>query len=257
MEFTYVQKGNYAGRYTDRTTGAVVGCYTRRQIKALFPDGGVRVAGELGGSAKEPAGTLQAGEDRLPVFAAGSHSVFTQKIGGYVAVDGGGYLGVVRSVAVKRLAVLLVVLAVISGSVFAAVSWNSWFAEPAGGFAIDPNASAWNGSSLPNQGESSGIAVPGYPSISIEANTRQVQMTLLNPEGNPCYFTFELVLKETGESLYTSKAVPPGQAVHEVELNRGLPPGEYPAVLRVTTNSLADQSRMNGANVETKLVVQT
>ena len=34
-----------------------------------------------------------------------------------------------------------------------------------------------------------GIRIPGYPSITIPADTKDVTVNLMNPEGNPCYFT--------------------------------------------------------------------
>lgn len=55
-----------------------------------------------------------------------------------------------------------------------------------------------------------GIKIPGYPSISLPADKQDAEVALLNPEGNPCYFTFELVLTDTDEVLYTSKQVEPG-----------------------------------------------
>lgn len=81
-------------------------------------------------------------------------------------------------------------------------------------------------------------------------------MNLENPAGNPCYFTFELVLKDTNETLYTSKMVEPGKAITNVTLSHGLENGEYPAVIKISTASLEDGSAMNGANVETTLIVQ-
>lgn len=47
------------------------------------------------------------------------------------------------------------------------------------------------------------------PTITIEADKKDVQMNLMNPEGNPCYFTFEIVLNDTDETIYTSKMVEP------------------------------------------------
>ena len=120
--------------------------------------------------------------------------------------------------------------------------------------------SAWSGDQLPDKsadsGEAVGIKIPGYPSISLPANQQTVQVALLNPEGNPCYFTFELVLSDTDEVLYTSKQVPPGQMIEEITLTRPLEAGQYNATLRITTASLQDGSAMNGANVETILDVQ-
>ena len=62
--------------------------------------------------------------------------------------------------------------------------------------------------------------------------------------------------RDTGEVLYISKMVPPGQMVSNITLSRALPAGEYNATIRITTASLEDGSAMNGANVETVLIVQ-
>lgn len=77
-----------------------------------------------------------------------------------------------------------------------------------------------------------------------------------NPEGNPCYFTFQLVLKDSGEVLYESKQVPPGEAITTATFSKALDAGEYAAELRITTASIVDLSPMNGANMETVLDVR-
>lgn len=105
-------------------------------------------------------------------------------------------------------------------------------------------------------GKPDGIRVVGYPRITIQADTEEVRMNLKNPEGNPCYFTFEIVLTQEEETLFTSEPVEPGEAVTNVTLSRALERGEYPAMIRITTTSLADGTAMNGATVETVLVVQ-
>ena len=81
-------------------------------------------------------------------------------------------------------------------------------------------------------------------------------MNLMNPEGNPCYFIFEIVLNDTDETIYTSKMVEPGKAITEVTLENVLAAVEYPATIKITTASLADGSAMNGANVETTIIAQ-
>lgn len=122
---------------------------------------------------------------------------------------------------------------------------------------IDSNAQDWTEEEPEDKGGAvTGIKIPGYQYVTIDKDTTNVKMALLNPEGNPCYFIFEICLKETGEVLYTSKAVPPGQVINDVTLTRGLPAGEYEAVIKITTISTADGSAMNGANVETVLIVQ-
>jgi hypothetical protein len=64
------------------------------------------------------------------------------------------------------------------------------------------------------------------------------------------------VLKETGESLYKSKLVPPGKAITEITMARALSAGQYEATIKISTTSLEDGSAMNGANVETVLIVK-
>lgn len=151
----------------------------------------------------------------------------------------------------------------VAGGVVLGLNWNRWFAPAAGQgqtFSpdIDPNAGDWQGDALPDKssGEAVGIKIPGYPSITLPAGQQDVTMALLNPEGNPCYFTFELALTDSGEVLYTSGLVPPGKVISNVTLSRALSAGEYNATIRIATTSLTDGSAMNGANVETVLIVQ-
>ena len=166
----------------------------------------------------------------------------------------------------KRYVVIAAVIALllIACGIVIGLNWQSWFGAqddpPASQTVtpdIDPDAQDWIGQQPENAGgESTGIKIPGYPSITLPADTETVSVALLNPEGNPCYFTFEIALNDTGEVLYTSKLVPPGQAIYEITLSRPLTAGEYNSVIRISTTSLADGSAMNGANVETVLVVQ-
>ena len=165
---------------------------------------------------------------------------------------------------------LILLLLLIVAAVTVALNWNTWFGNtPATGspsvqnsnlnLEIDENAGIWDGQKLPDKTEDKpavGIKIPGYPSITLPKDQQTVNVALLNPEGNPCYFTFELVLKESGETLYKSKLVPPGQAITEITMSRALSAGEYDATIKITTTSMADGSAMNGANVETVLIVK-
>ena len=162
----------------------------------------------------------------------------------------------------------VIFLIILIGSILLAFNWNDWFgkkeipADPSSdsaraGIELDPNAGAYNGETPEDKGgEEVGIKIPGYPSISILADTENVTMSLLNPEGNPCYFHFTIVLNDTQEVLYESKYVPPGQAITDVTLSRGLPAGEYPATIQISTIALDGETPLNGANVETVLIAQ-
>ena len=162
---------------------------------------------------------------------------------------------------------LIVLLLLIAGVITMALNWNKWFGDvpdgpsssQTGDLDIDPGADDWNGEKLPDKTDdapAAGIKIPGYPSITLPKDQKTVNVALLNPEGNPCYFTFEIVLKDTGESLYKSKLVPPGKAITEITMSKALPAGEYDATIKITTTSLEDGSAMNGANVETVLIVK-
>ena len=159
---------------------------------------------------------------------------------------------------------LIVLLLLIPGAVTLALGWNTWVPQgpvvtPTGELDIDENAGDWNGQTLPDKTDDApavGIKIPGYPSITLPKDQKTVNVALLNPEGNPCYFTFEIVLKEPGESLYKSKLVPPGKAITEITMARALSAGQYEATIKISTTSLEDGSAMNGANVETVLIVK-
>ena len=165
------------------------------------------------------------------------------------------------------IAAVAVILLLIAGGVAVGINWNHWFGEETPKTEerkeafqpdLDPDAENWTGEKIPDKSEEEavGIKIPGYPSITIEADKKDVQMNLMNPEGNPCYFTFEIVLNDTDETIYTSKMVEPGKAITEVTLDKALAAGEYPATIKITTASLTDGSAMNGANVETTLIAQ-
>lgn len=154
---------------------------------------------------------------------------------------------------------------VVAGAVAVVGYQKNWFglknSDPgtAAGADIDPNAGDWDGS-IPQapkgNPDAENIAVPGYPEIYLPAGQTEVDVAFANPEGNPCYFTFQLVLKENDEVLYESKQVPPGEAITKATLSRTLDAGSYEAVLKITTASIKDLSPMNGANMETTLKVE-
>lgn len=137
------------------------------------------------------------------------------------------------------------------------VAVSSESSSPKAGIELDPNAGNYNGETPEDKGgEEVGIKIPGYPSITILADTENVTMSLLNPEGNPCYFHFTIVLNENDEVIYESKYVPPGQAITDVTLSRPLPVGEYPATIQISTIALDGETPLNGANVETVLIAK-
>ena len=123
--------------------------------------------------------------------------------------------------------VIILLLLLIFGIVIGA-NWNNWFGdrqpENDARLDIDPNAGEFTEEPRRDEeGEDAGIKIPGYPSITIAKDTTNVRMALMNPEGNPCYFKFEIVLKDTGETIYessTSRPERPSQMLHSQDRYR-------------------------------------
>ena len=164
----------------------------------------------------------------------------------------------------------IIVLILLIGGIILGANWNKWFGTKEAStdqsqsdlvkkptIELDENASEYTGEKPKDKGgEAVGIKIPGYPSITIAKDREDVAMALMNPEGNPCYFKFELVLKDSGETIFESKYVKPGDCIYDVHLNKPLAEGEYPATIKITTISLDGETPLNGANVETILIAK-
>ena len=124
-----------------------------------------------------------------------------------------------------------------------------------GGLVFDPNAKDYTGSDPEDKGgEKQGIKIPGYGTVTLPSGKTDVKMVLLNPEGNPCYFTFELVVD--GETYFTSGLVEPSKCIEDLKLTKPLKKGTYKAKLIISTYSLDEsKTQMNGSNVTFDLVV--
>lgn len=91
-----------------------------------------------------------------------------------------------------------------------------------------------------------GIQVSGFTVWNVPANKNDgLIISLKNPEGNPCYFTFKIMLEDTEEVLYESKMVPPGEKISLIDISRPLEKGKYNAVIKITTNELETGKEMN------------
>lgn len=121
---------------------------------------------------------------------------------------------------------------------------------------IDPNAGALI-TPTPAPVEP-GVAIPGWGSMTIPAGITEVATSMQNPEANEgwYYLTFELRLKDTGEVIFTTGLIPPGQYCNKVTLSRALEAGEYAAVIHVQPYRISDMSPTNNADMETVLIVE-
>ena len=106
-----------------------------------------------------------------------------------------------------------------------------------------------------NPGSGENIAIPGYEKLSFAAGKTAQAVNLKNPAENACTFVLTLTL-EGGETLWTGKALSPGEAFTRVTLSRALDAGEYPATLHYDCFSLQDNTPLNGAEVKLTIEVR-
>lgn len=118
----------------------------------------------------------------------------------------------------------------------------------AGGDRVERFAEA-----APGSGES--IAIPGYEELDFAAGKAEQAVDLKNPPENACTFVLSLTL-EDGETLWTGKALSPGEAFTRITLTRALDAGEYPATLHYDCYTIEDNQPLNGAEIQLTLEVK-
>ena len=112
----------------------------------------------------------------------------------------------------------------------------------AGGDKVERFAEA-----APGSGEN--IAIPGYEKLDFAAGKTAQEVNLKNPAENACTFVLTLTL-EGGETLWTGKALSPGEAFTRITLSRALDAGDYPATLHYDCYTIEDNQPLNGAEIE-------
>lgn len=91
------------------------------------------------------------------------------------------------------------------------------------------------------------IIINAFTDWSLPAGkTENLPILLENPKGNPCYFTFSIILSD-GTLLYESKQIPPGNRISAITINQPLTEGKYAAELVIRTNDTKTGAPMNSA----------
>ena len=106
-----------------------------------------------------------------------------------------------------------------------------------------------------NPGSGENIAIPGYEKLSFAAGKTAQTVNLQNPPENACTFVLTLTM-EGGETLWTGKALSPGEAFTRITLSKALDAGDYPATLHYDCFSLQDNTPLNGAEIQLTIEVQ-
>lgn len=127
--------------------------------------------------------------------------------------------------------------------------------QSAGGMKLEKNTVSWE-QEMKSANEAADIQIPYYSDIYMQGGSDEIEMYLVNPKENDCYFTYTLILKESGEQIYQSGLIEPGQAVDLVKLERKIESGEYALNMRIDTYTLETETPLNNAIVSTKLIAQ-
>lgn len=253
MELKIIHEENYGAAYTHKRTGFHTRYYTKKQMAALYPNHGYQVAGAVGAigkkaSAKAEVVLLDQEGHCLPVTQDYSVTPATA-IQGYVRVGEDLFVAIVTNVALKRLAIAVAGIALLTFGAYCAVNWYDWFPQK---LDIDPNAVSMD-TNTPTHED---ITIPGYTVIHASADG-QTKWSLQNPGGNPCYFQVTLKLEDSNRKLYQSGLLPPGTAVQNPGLETYLDPGTYNVLIQYSTFELEGaHSPMNSAVTAGQLIIQ-
>ena len=117
----------------------------------------------------------------------------------------------------------------------------------------DADAKPYNGTGAENET----IKIPNlYNKATIRAGTPEVEIALINPESNPCWFKFEITLADTGETIYISDLVAPSMCIENITLYKTLESGEHPANVTIKQYDLETLEKTGQISVTIALVAQ-
>lgn len=97
------------------------------------------------------------------------------------------------------------------------------------------------------------IDVIGFTAISVDSKTDNAKVSLINPDGNPCYFKF-YIYTESGVLLYESDLVPPDKEITKITLNTKLEEGSHKGYVFIETFELETGNEMNSAKFDIDII---
>lgn len=93
--------------------------------------------------------------------------------------------------------------------------------------------------------------------ISFPNGTAEGQAYIDNISANHYNMTVQIVLDDTGETVYQSGGIRPGQYIENITLSKALPKGSYKATAIFTAHDPEDQSEVGQAAAEVLLTVES
>ncbi|WP_143315265.1 hypothetical protein [Clostridium sp. HBUAS56017] len=253
IQFNGVPLENYSIYYNidkDRS----VRCYSRKQIRALYPKNNFKIVGEYPPK-KESFADIYINNIKLPIGEYGKMSPLIYSPKGYIECEGekNSYVVLKKNLLPLRIVITLICLAIILFGIYYASNLDDSKTQDSI-IDIDPNAIDNDPNSQVNT-SGNGIQIPGFKILNIAADNKNAQVGFSNPQGNPCYFVVSLIL-EDGTELYKSKMIPPGKGIYNILLEKTLPKGEYNGILKYETYGVDGLNPMNGANLKLTVAVK-
>lgn len=177
-------------------------------------------------------------EDEIPVYNTRSKIGFFETVAGYIecveeAEKTSGFVRIINLSKGKIIGVLLVLLILLMSVGFFVIKQRSIpeldkaavaYQMPEGAKNTDPNL----------------ISMPGITEIIYIKESNKAITPLINPDGNECYFSYQIILRETDEVIYKSKSLKPGMALVDYAISKDLEVGEYEISILADARSLKD-----------------
>lgn len=273
-DFRIKSDNRYSAFYRNDDTGFSVGYYTKKEMKDLFPGGGIRVVGQFGYGKKEDIiGSVTVDGAEEPVYRV--RSAANKKVVGYLELENGTFI------AVKKDITALIIFFIILGlAILAALIAGITYAIRANANVDEPETTKPYGSLDGDQDEFAELELPskvdvsnknvtiiGIPEMHLKAGQREQNFVLSNSAQNEgiCFMEFTIYIDKNGdkkidagdEKIYQSGLVRPGYSISKFSLDRALDAGEYNVLVMEQPYSY-DQARtpLNNMVVSTKIIAE-
>ena len=77
------------------------------------------------------------------------------------------------------------------------------------------------------------ISVPNIKTITVFANSSEIEPALYNPQENKCPFTYKIYLPGGDEPIFTSELIYPGEKLGRIKFDGSITRGSHDAVLKI------------------------
>lgn len=241
------QAGNYGKRL--RCGKEVIPCYSRKQLRAFHPGKTYTVAAEC---LWRHASALRAGRDDV-LHAPRTFSRWRYMEKGYWRCADDEYVAILAPAAPRLCAAAGCCL--LAAALVLPVGFHMRPERKAGISAavVDPDALDFTAAAGLGDPDAGSIDIPGYTEMKASVETGELDVTLYNPEDNPCYFVISLLVED--KTLYQSGLLPPGKALYRPQGDASVPEGDYKAVLQYECFHLETREPLNGAAIDILLHV--